>query len=153
MSLRIIPRPRVSIDCCQRPLGVLIVGLEAGIAVPHRRHPPSTRWRAGVERARVDLVVEGADDSRLAVECDGDKYQGPQQWIEDMRRQRSLERVGWVFWRCFAAAFMRRREAVLEDLRRALTARGIEPVGRGGWGRRRVCETRRISAPGKVAAA
>lgn len=102
---------------------------------------------------RVDLVVEGADDSRLAVECDGDKYQGPQQWIEDMRRQRSLERVGWVFWRCFAAAFMRRREAVLEDLRRALAAHGIEPVGRGGWGRRRVCETRRISAPGKVAAA
>jgi very-short-patch-repair endonuclease len=102
---------------------------------------------------RVDLVVEGADDARLAVECDGDRYQGPQQWIEDMRRQRSLERVGWVFWRCFAAAFMRRREAVLEDLRRALAAQGIEPVGRGGWGRRRVCETRRVSAPGKVAAA
>ncbi len=102
---------------------------------------------------RIDLVVEGADDSRLAVECDGDKYQGPQQWIEDMRRQRSLERVGWVFWRCFAAAFMRRREAVLEDLRRALAAHGIEPVGRGGWGKRRVCETRRVSAPGKVAAA
>ncbi|HWA14440.1 MAG TPA: AAA domain-containing protein, partial [Burkholderiales bacterium] len=53
---------------------------------------------------RIDLVVEGADDARLAIECDGDKGQGPAQWVEDMRRQRALERVGWVFWRCFATA-------------------------------------------------
>jgi len=102
---------------------------------------------------RVDLVVEGRDDTRLAVECDGDKYHGPQQWIEDMRRQRSLERVGWVFWRCFAAALRRRREAVLEDLRQALSAQGIEPIGRGGWGRRRMTETRRVRAAESVEAA
>ncbi|MEO8008814.1 MAG: AAA domain-containing protein, partial [Betaproteobacteria bacterium] len=102
---------------------------------------------------RVDLVVEGRDDARLALECDGDKYQGPQQWIEDMRRQRSLERVGWVFWRCFAAALRRRREEVLEDLRHALSAQGIEPIGRGGWGRRRITETRRVRAAESVEAA
>ena len=101
---------------------------------------------------RVDLVVEGRDDARLAVECDGDKYHGPQQWIDDMRRQRSLERVGWVFWRCFAAALRRRREEVLEDLRHALTAQGIEPIGRGGWGRRRVTETKRVRAAESVEA-
>jgi len=101
---------------------------------------------------RVDLVVEGRDDARLAVECDGDKSHGPQQWIEDMRRQRSLERVGWVFWRCFASALRRRREAVLEDLRQALSAQGIEPIGRGGWGRRRVTETKRVRASDSVAA-
>lgn len=102
---------------------------------------------------RVDLVVEGRDDARLAVECDGDKYHGPQQWIEDMRRQRSLERVGWVFWRCFAAALLRRRETILEDLRQALSAQGIEPIGRGGWGRRRLTETRRVRATESVEAA
>jgi very-short-patch-repair endonuclease len=102
---------------------------------------------------RVDLVVEGRDDARLAVECDGDKYHGPQQWIEDMRRQRSLERVGWVFWRCFAAALRCRREAVLDDLRQALSAQGIEPIGRGGWGRRRMTETKRVRAAETVAAA
>ncbi|MEO8132607.1 MAG: AAA domain-containing protein [Betaproteobacteria bacterium] len=96
---------------------------------------------------RIDMVVEGRDDTRLAVECDGDKYQGPQQWIEDMRRQRTLQRVGWVFWRCFAGALLRRRQAVLEDLRRTLADNGIEPIGRGGWGRRRVTETRRVRAP------
>jgi hypothetical protein len=42
---------------------------------------------------------------------------------------------------------MRRRQEVLEDLRQTLKANGIEPVGRGGWGRRRVCETRRVTAP------
>ncbi len=99
---------------------------------------------------RIDIVVEGHDDTRLAVECDGDKYQGPQQWIEDMRRQRTLQRVGWVFWRCFAAALLRRRHAVLEDLRSTLKANGIEPIGRGGFGRRRVTETRRVRAPDNV---
>ena len=102
---------------------------------------------------RVDLVVEGRGDARLAVECDGDKYHGPQQWIEDMRRQRSLERVGWVFWRCFASALRRRREAVLDDLRQTLSARGIEPIGRGGWGRRRITETKRVRAAESVEAA
>ena len=101
---------------------------------------------------RIDIVVEGHDDTRLAVECDGDKYQGPQQWIEDMRRQRTLQRVGWVFWRCFAGALLRRRHAVLEDLRSTLKANGIEPIGRGGFGRRRVTETRRVRAPDSVAA-
>ena len=101
---------------------------------------------------RIDIVVEGEDDTRLAVECDGDKYQGPQQWIEDMRRQRTLQRVGWVFWRCFAGALLRRRQTVLEDLRRTLAANGIEPIGRGGWGRRRVTETKRVRAPDGVAA-
>ena len=100
---------------------------------------------------RIDIVVEGEDDTRLAVECDGDKYQGPQQWIEDMRRQRTLQRVGWVFWRCFAGALLRRRQAVLEDLRRTLAANGIEPIGHGGWGRRRVTETKRVRAAEGVA--
>ena len=68
-----------------------------------------------------------------------------------MRRQRVAgKRAGWVFWRCFAAALRRRRTDVLEDLRRTLTEHGIEPIGRGGWGRRRVTETKRVRAPETV---
>jgi hypothetical protein len=33
-----------------------------------------------------------------------------------------------VFWRCFAATFVRRPVAVLEDLRSTLAANGIEPL-------------------------
>jgi very-short-patch-repair endonuclease len=78
---------------------------------------------------RIDLVVEGANDARLAIECDGDQHQGPVQWSHDVRRQRVLERAGWTFWRCFAATFVRRRVAALEDLRSTLAANGIEPLG------------------------
>ena len=41
---------------------------------------------------RIDLVVEGALDRRLAIECDGDAFHGPEQWEADVRRQRVL---GW----------------------------------------------------------
>jgi very-short-patch-repair endonuclease len=84
--------------------------------------------QARVGAWRIDLVVEGLGDARLAVECDGDKSHRPEQWAEDMRRQRVLERVGWGFWRCFAAAYVRRREALLQDLAIALAERGIQPL-------------------------
>ena len=35
-----------------------------------------------------------------------------------MQRQRVLERAGWVFWRCFASTFIRRRKVMLDDLLR-----------------------------------
>jgi very-short-patch-repair endonuclease/phosphopantetheinyl transferase (holo-ACP synthase) len=85
-----------------------------------------------VGQYRIDLVVEGHNDTRLAVECDGDKYHGPEKWADDMQRQRVLERVGWVFWRCFASAFIRRRKEMLEDLLKTLAELGVEPIGAEG---------------------
>ncbi len=85
-----------------------------------------------VGQYRIDMVVEGHNDARLAIECDGDKYHGADKWDDDMHRQRVLERAGWVFWRCFASAFIRRREEVLGDLIRVLEDRGIEPTGAEG---------------------
>ena len=82
---------------------------------------------------RIDLVVEGHNDARLAVECDGDKYHGPEKWADDMRREGNLRRAGgWVFWRCFASAFIRRRKDMLDDLLKTLAERGIEPIGAEG---------------------
>ena len=60
----------------------------------------------------IDLVVEGAGDARLAVECDGDDFHGPDRWPQDMQRQRVLERAGWTFWRCFASTWRLSREEV-----------------------------------------
>jgi very-short-patch-repair endonuclease len=93
---------------------------------------------------RIDLVVEGANDARLAVECDGDKHAGVESWAEEVRRQRVLERAGWHFWRCFAASFTRRREAVLADLTAALAARGIQPVSLAGAPPLVLVEPRRV---------
>ena len=78
---------------------------------------------------RIDMVVEGANDTRLAIECDGDEFHGPDRWSADMQRQRILERAGWVFWRCFASTWSLRKEHVLAELRSRLRSMGIEPLG------------------------
>lgn len=93
---------------------------------------------------RIDLVVEGRNDARLAVQCDGDEHGGPESWAEEVRRQRVLERAGWRFWRCFAASFVRRRETVLADLTAALSACGIEPDGLQGARPLVLTEQRRV---------
>ena len=78
---------------------------------------------------RIDMVVEGGNDSRLAIECDGDEFHGPDRWQADMQRQRVLERAGWTFWRCFASTWSLRKDEVLNELLDRLTAMGIEPLG------------------------
>jgi very-short-patch-repair endonuclease len=78
---------------------------------------------------RIDMVVEGGDDARLALECDGDEFHGPDRWQADMDRQRVLERAGWVFWRCFASTWALRKDEVLNELLARLHVMGIEPLG------------------------
>ena len=95
---------------------------------------------------RIDMVVEGANDARLAVECDGDRYHGADKWADDMQRQRTLERAGWAFWRSFASSFVRRREVVVNDLLQTLAQRGIEPTGDEGAPRSVHTEQRRVRA-------
>lgn len=68
---------------------------------------------------RIDLVVEGPE-SRLAVECDGDRWHGPDDWHKDRARQQVLERAGWTFERIRGSAFYRDRSAALEPLWRRL---------------------------------
>lgn len=100
----------------------------------------------GIDQYRIDMVVEGHNDTRLAVECDGDKYHGPDKWADDVKRQRALERTGWIFWRCFASDFIRRRQAVLDDLIKTLAERGIEPIGAEGAPRSVHTEHRIVSS-------
>ena len=99
-----------------------------------------------VGQYRIDMVVEGHHDARLAVECDGDKYHGADKWADDMQRQRDLERADWMFWRCFASAFIRRRKEVLDDLLKTLAERGIEPIGAEGAPRNVHTERRLVSS-------
>lgn len=77
----------------------------------------------------IDIVVQGAGERRLAIECDGDKYHGPERWANDMRRQRILERVGWRFWRCWASSFSLDPDGCMADLVETLKRDGIEPLG------------------------
>ena len=145
-------------------------GLIAHFAQPFAEHPDATgdlrdRCESPMERElfdwlarrgyrvtpqakigayRVDLLVEGANDARLAVECDGDRYEGSTRWADDVRRQRALERTGWVFWRCFASALVLRREAVLQELVATLESLGIRPVATGAAAPTVHVEARRV---------
>jgi very-short-patch-repair endonuclease len=122
-------------------------------AAPLRRHPEKKgreRCESDFERAvfdrlaaagyrltaqvpaagyRIDLVVEGHSGRRLAIECDGDQYHAPDMWLHDLNRQRTLERVGWTFWRCWGSSFLRDPDACMVDLFWLLNTLGIEPIG------------------------
>jgi transcription elongation GreA/GreB family factor/very-short-patch-repair endonuclease len=86
--------------------------------------------QVGVGSWRIDLVIEGENDRRLAVELDGDKWHPPEKWLEDMFRQRGMERMGWRFWRCWASSFLRDPGGCMADLVSTLTAMRIEPMPR-----------------------
>ena len=75
---------------------------------------------------RIDLVVQG-EKSRVGVECDGDRYHGPEKWENDQRRETQLRRAGWKFWRISGSAFYRDKERSLEGLWRFLGDEGIMP--------------------------
>lgn len=79
-----------------------------------------------VHNFRIDLVVVG-ERSRLAVECDGEAWHGPEQYAKDVARQRDLERCGWRFFRLRESEFYRDSDAALAPLWDLLKERGIWP--------------------------
>lgn len=52
-----------------------------------------------VNNFRIDLAVILSNGTKIAVECDGDKFHDKEQYKNDMLRQRALERCGWQFFR------------------------------------------------------
>ncbi len=80
---------------------------------------------------RIDIVVQGKDN-RVAVECDGDRWQGPDRWEYDQRRQSQLQRAGWKFWRISGSTFYRSREKAMHGLWVFLDAEGIKKQEGGG---------------------
>ena len=83
----------------------------------------------GLDHQSLAAGAAVADDARLAIECNGDEFHGPDRWAADMSRQRVLERAGWTFWRCFASTWSMRKDEVLQELQDRLGAMGIEPLG------------------------
>jgi very-short-patch-repair endonuclease len=86
----------------------------------------TAQWRVGAYR--IDLVVE-ANDKRLAVECDGDRYHPLEKLGEDMERQSILERMGWVFSRVRGSEFFRDADRALAPVFAKLELLEILPLG------------------------
>ena len=87
----------------------------------------SVQHRVG--QFRIDMVVEGPH-ARLAVECDGDRWHGPDVWHRDRARQEVLERAGWTFERIRGSAFYLDQAAALAPLWDRLAELGIST---GDW--------------------
>jgi very-short-patch-repair endonuclease len=84
-------------------------------------------WKIGT--FRIDLVVEG-DGRRLAIECDGDRYQTVEKLPEDMDRQSVLERMGWIFTRIRSSEFLRNPTRALKPVFEKLEALEIPPTAK-----------------------
>ncbi|MDI7258927.1 MAG: AAA domain-containing protein [Thermodesulfobacteriota bacterium] len=74
---------------------------------------------------RIDLVIQG--EKLVGIECDGEKYHGPERWEYDQRREAQLRRAGWKFWRISGSAFYRDKEKAMEGLWKFLEDEGITP--------------------------
>lgn len=73
-------------------------------------------------RYRIDMVALLPDGTKIAIECDGDKWHGPEQHQNDIMRQKVLERCGWQFFRVRGYEYYTNREKALEPLWRMIPA-------------------------------
>jgi very-short-patch-repair endonuclease len=68
------------------------------------------------ERYRIDLVVLLRSGVKIAIECDGDKFHGPEEFQSDLNRQKTLERCGWQFFRVRGSEYYSNRIEAMKDL-------------------------------------
>ncbi|GAA3284079.1 hypothetical protein GCM10020218_041690 [Dactylosporangium vinaceum] len=87
---------------------------------------PLPQFRIG--SYRIDFVLAAPDGRRLAIECDGDAYHGPDEWERDIRRQTVLERVGnCVFVRIRGSVFSRDPDAAMQPVWERISELRITP--------------------------
>jgi very-short-patch-repair endonuclease len=80
---------------------------------------------------RIDFVLPAPGGRRLAIECDGDRYQGPEAFAANLRRQAILERVGnATFVRLRASVFHRDPEVALAPVWERVAELGITAPAR-----------------------
>jgi very-short-patch-repair endonuclease len=83
-------------------------------------------WKIGT--FQIALVVEG-NSKRLAIECDGDRYQPLDKLGENMERQSILERMGWIFTRIRSSEFLRNPARAMKPVFEKLQMLEIPPEG------------------------
>jgi len=101
---------------------------EVDVALELLRRKYRLRPQVEIAGYRLDLVVEGLVN-RLAVECDGEAWHGPERFEHDMARQRQLERVGWTFVRIRESEFYANRKGAIDRIIEKCNQLGIRPIG------------------------
>lgn len=90
----------------------------------NRGYHVTQQWLVG--SYRLDMVVQ-YNNKKVAIECDGEKYHGPDMVAADMERQTILERIGWKFIRLRGSEYYNNKEAAMNRVIADLYALGIEP--------------------------
>ncbi|MFC8528703.1 AAA domain-containing protein [Nocardia sp. NPDC057227] len=75
----------------------------------------------------IDMVVTGSH-ARVAVQCDGDRWDGPVEFDNDLSNQRELQRCGWPFVRIRQSQFLRDPEAAMAPLWATFEELGLLPL-------------------------
>jgi len=119
---------------------------EVDVALELLRRKYRVRPQYDVAGYRIDIVVEGLE-TRLAVECDGEAWHGPDRWEQDMRRQRQLERAGWPFVRIRESEFYGNRNRAVQQVLEACKELGIWPADADQDTASRVTEEEICDAP------
>jgi DNA polymerase III delta prime subunit len=81
-----------------------------------------------VEGYRIDLVVLGSK-TKVAIECDGDFWHGPDRYEADLARKRDLERNNWRFFNVRESFFYVDRAAAMAPLWEMLASLEVHPSG------------------------
>jgi len=100
---------------------------EVDVALELLRRNYQVRPQYEVAGYRIDIVVEGLKN-RLAVECDGETWHGPEYYDRDMARQRQLERAGWVFVRIRESEFYTNKNNAIEKIIVKCKELDIQPI-------------------------
>lgn len=78
---------------------------------------------------RIDIVLKGADGTRVALECDGEKYHSTEEQVRnDFERQSVLERLGFKFLRIRGSNYYRNKEQTMNRLFSELPKYGVLPI-------------------------
>lgn len=84
--------------------------------IVNRGHRVKPQYEVAKGKYRIDLVAFFPDGTKIAIECDGDKWHGADKYQDDMMRQKVLERCGWQFFRVRGGEYYTNREKALEPL-------------------------------------
>lgn len=84
--------------------------------IVNKRYSVKPQYEVAKGKYRIDLVAFFPDGTKIAIECDGDKWHGAEKYHDDMMRQKVLERCGWQFFRIRGGEYYSNREKALEPL-------------------------------------
>jgi very-short-patch-repair endonuclease len=84
--------------------------------IVNKGHSVKPQYEVAKGKYKIDLVAFFPDGTKIAIECDGDKWHGADNYQDDMMRQKVLERCGWQFFRVRGGEYYSNREKALEPL-------------------------------------